>query len=71
MAHLALVLFQFQIFKLNYFTMVLQTDETLERFFIDFLDPSSVHDLLAELEKDAIVLGESIDLPKSVHPIGS
>ena len=43
MAHLALVLFQFQIFKLNYFTMVLQTDQTLERFFIDFLDPSSVH----------------------------
>ena len=42
MAHLALVLFQL-IFKLHYFTMVLQTDETLERFFIDFLDPSSVH----------------------------
>lgn len=28
-------------------------------------------DLLAQLEKDAIVMGESIELPKSVHPIGT
>ena len=37
----------------------------------DYTEHALDDDLLAELEKDAIVVGESIDLPKSVHPIGS
>ncbi len=37
----------------------------------DYTEHALDDDLLAELEKDAIVGGESIDLPKSVHPIGS
>lgn len=37
----------------------------------DYTEHALNDDLLAELEKDAIVMGESIDLPKSVHPIGS
>ncbi len=36
----------------------------------DYTEHALDDDLLAELEKDAIVMGDSIELPKSVHPIG-
>jgi len=36
----------------------------------DYTEHALDDDLLAELEKDAIVMGDSIVLPKSVHPIG-
>lgn len=35
----------------------------------DYTEHALNDDLLAELEKDAIVMGDSIALPKSVHPI--
>ena len=35
----------------------------------DYTEHALDDDLLAELEKDAIVMGDEIDLPKSVHPI--
>jgi manganese/zinc/iron transport system permease protein len=35
----------------------------------DYTEHALDDDLLAELEKDAIVMGDSIELPKSVHPI--
>jgi manganese/zinc/iron transport system permease protein len=35
----------------------------------DYTEHALDDDLLARLEKDAIVMGESIELPKSVHPI--
>ena len=35
----------------------------------DYTEHSLNDDLLAELEKDAIVMGDAISLPKSVHPI--
>lgn len=35
----------------------------------DYTEHTLDDDLLAQLEKDAIVMGESIELPKSVHPI--
>ena len=37
----------------------------------DYTEHALDDDLLAELEKDAIVMGDSTELPKSVHPIGS
>jgi len=37
----------------------------------DYTEHALDDDLLAELEKDAIDMGDSIELPKSVHPIGS
>ncbi len=37
----------------------------------DYTEHALDDDLLAELEKDAIVMGDSIELPKSVHPIGA
>ena len=35
----------------------------------DYTEHALDDDLLAELEKDAIVMGDAIELPKSVHPI--
>ena len=35
----------------------------------DYTEHTLDDDLLAQLEKDAIVMGESVELPKSVHPI--
>ncbi len=35
----------------------------------DYTEHALNDDLLAELEKDAIVMGDSIELPRSVHPI--
>ena len=35
----------------------------------DYTEHALNDDLLAELEKDAIVMGDAISLPKSVHPI--
>ena len=37
----------------------------------DYTEHALDDDLLAELEKDAIVMGDAIELPKSVHPIGN
>ncbi len=36
----------------------------------DYTEHALDDDLLAELEKDAFAMGDAIDLPKSVHPIG-
>jgi len=36
----------------------------------DYTEHALDDDLLAELEKDAIVMGDAIELPKSIHPIG-